>query len=198
MSIFNSKKWSDFCNVLMLYLYSGWLSSKFLNFGPGSCILPKVRMIVGGKYIIIGSNCILGKQIQITAYDHYGFQKFSPIIDIGNGTSIGDYSHITAINKIIIGDNVLTGRNVLITDNSHGGGADMSLQLKKPPVERPLQSKGPVVIGDNVWLCEKVTVTGGVTIGEGCIIGANVVVTKDVPPYTLVVGNPARYINIIQ
>ena len=61
-------------------------------------------------------------------------------------------------------------------------------------MERKLFSKGPVVIGDNVWIGDKATILAGVTIGEGAVIGANAVITKDVPAYCIAVGNPARII----
>lgn len=53
-------------------------------------------------------------------------------------------------------------------------------------------SKGPVIIGQNVWVGDKATILPGVTIGDGAVIGANSVVTKDVPPYSIVGGNPAK------
>lgn len=62
------------------------------------------------------------------------------------------------------------------------------------PNVRPLYSKGPIVIGNNVWIGEKVAVLGGVKIGDGAIIGANAVVTHDVPPYSIAVGCPAKII----
>ena len=67
-----------------------------------------------------------------------------------------------------------------------------------PPVSRPLVSKGKVVIGENVWIGDKATILPGVSIGDGSVIGANAVVTKDVPPYSVVVGNPARIINKVK
>ena len=57
-----------------------------------------------------------------------------------------------------------------------------------------MTSKGPVIIGDNVWIGDKATILGGVTIGESVIIAANSVVTKDVPPYSVVAGIPAKVI----
>jgi acetyltransferase-like isoleucine patch superfamily enzyme len=122
--------------------------------------------------------------------------RFNPQIIIGDNCSIGEYCHITAINKIVIGNGVLTGRWVTITDNSHG-----SLLLDESdiqPLKRKLQSKGPVVIEDNVWIGDKVTILPDVHIGYGSIIGANAVVTKDVPANCVVGGNPAKIIKNIK
>ena len=63
--------------------------------------------------------------------------------------------------------------------------------IRKPPIKRKIYSKGPVIIGKNVWIGDKATTLPGVTIGDGAVIGANTVVTKDVPPFCIVVGNPA-------
>ena len=62
------------------------------------------------------------------------------------------------------------------------------------PTKRPITSKGPVVIGNNVWIGDKATILPGVTIGDGAVVAANAVVTKDVPSYSVVGGNPARII----
>lgn len=153
-------------------------------------------MLVGSKYITIGSSCIVGKQVQLTAFDHYIGERFTPSIILGDGSNIGDYSHITSINKIQIGKGVLMGRNILITDNSHGGGDDFLEQLEQPVKSRPLYTRGQIIIGDNVWIGEKASIIGNVTIGKGCIIGANTVITKNIPEYTLAVGNPVRLISL--
>lgn len=79
-----------------------------------------------------------------------------------------------------------------ITDNSHGETDYSSLNL--PPGKRPITSKGPVVIGNNVWIGDKATILPGVTIGDGSVIAANAVVTKDVPAFSVVAGNPAHVI----
>lgn len=112
-----------------------------------------------------------------------------PELKIGHRCIFGQYNHITAVNRIVIGNNLLTGRFVLITDNSHGG-LDKE-ELERHPSIRDLESKGEVVIGDNVWIGDKVSVLPGVHIGDGSIIGANSVVTHDIPPYCIVAGCPA-------
>ncbi len=66
------------------------------------------------------------------------------------------------------------------------------------PLVRPLYSKGPIIIEDDVWLGEKVSVMPGVHIGRGAIIGANSVVTKDIPAYAVAVGSPAKVIKMLR
>ena len=66
--------------------------------------------------------------------------------------------------------------------------------MLEKPFERKIISKGPVIIGDNVWIGDKVTILSGVRIGNGVVVAANSVVTKDVPEYCVVAGNPARVI----
>ena len=83
-----------------------------------------------------------------------------------------------------------------ITDNSHGDTLYETLQT--PPHKRKLVSKGPVIIEDNVWIGDKATVLPGVTIGKGAIVAANAVVTKDVPPYCIVAGIPAKIVKEIK
>lgn len=109
---------------------------------------------------------------------------------IGVNCNIGEYNHFTASNFVKIGDNVLTGRWVTISDNSHGHTDEESLKL--PPLERPVVSKGPVIIGNNVWIGDKATILSGVNLGEGCVVAANSVVTKSFPPYSVIGGIPAK------
>ena len=136
-----------------------------------------------GKHVSIESHCILGCWIR------YRDMNFSPSIIIGDDCLIGEYNHITACNKITIGDGLLTGRYVYIGDNSHG---ELSWEFASvPPLQRPLISKGEVIIGKNVWIGDKATVLSGVHIGNNVIVAANSVVTKDVPSNTIVAGVPA-------
>lgn len=163
---------------------------------PSSVSFQKISELKGASHISIGENSGFGPGLFLTAWNKWvlkkGEQSFSPKISIGSNCRFGAYNHITAINEIRIGDNLLTGKWVTITDNSHGSSDFASLNV--PPVERPLISKGTVVIGNNVWIGEKVTILPGVTIGNGVVIGANSVVTKSVPDYCVVAGNPAKII----
>ena len=138
-----------------------------------------------GDYTTIQGNSILGCWIK------YGDKQEFPSasISIGNHCSIGEYNHITACNKITIGDGLLTGRYVLISDNSHGCLSEKESLIE--PAKRELQSKGEIVIGNNVWLGDKVSVLAGVHIGNNVIVAANAVVTKDIPDNCVAAGVPA-------
>ena len=83
----------------------------------------------------------------------------------------------------------------IITDNFHG--SNTLAELVIPADERKLYSKGPVIIGNNVWTGRNVCIMPGITIGDGAIIGANAVVTKDVPANSIVGGVPAEIIKTI-
>lgn len=99
---------------------------------------------------MIQKGCILN------AWDRYGNQSFTPEIAIGEHVSIGEWSHLSAIRAIRIGNYVRTGRRVTIVDNSHGRGT--SEELGMHPEDQPLYSKGVVTIGNNVRIADKVTI----------------------------------------
>lgn len=149
-----------------------------------------VNYTKGEKYFSIGRGTRFGKMVVLTAWDKYEEETFIPEVIIGKNCSFGDYLHLTCIYKIKIGDGVLTGRWVTISDNGHGETDFESLQT--PPIKRKLSYKGPVEIGNNVWIGDKATILSGVNIGEGAVIAANAVVTKNVPPYSVIAGNPAK------
>ncbi len=148
-----------------------------------------------GDLIKIGRNFHAQRRIRLEAFniDTYRYNKFR--IMIGDNVHINWNCHIGAINKIEIHDNVLIGSNVLITDHQHG--KITSEALKLPPEKRELWSKGPVIIERNVWIGEGVAVMPGVTIGENSIVGANSVVTKDIPANCVAAGNPTKIIRYL-
>ena len=118
------------------------------------------------------------------------------IIEIGENVQVNDYVHITAVNSVKIGNNVLIASKVFITDHNHGGYNEEHTPQSHPdesPADRPITFKG-VTIEDNVWIGEFVSVLPGVTIGKGAIIGSMSVVSKNIPPDTIAVGSPARAI----
>lgn len=142
--------------------------------------------------ISIGEGSHLYHHVVITAWkSHFTGENDASLI-IGEGADIGEYTHITAMGHMRIGKNLLTGRWVTITDNGHGDTDYETLQ--QVPINRRLHSKGDVIIGNNVWIGDKATILPAVTIGDGAVIAANSVVTKDVPAYSIVAGNPARAI----
>ena len=154
--------------------------------------------------ISIGDGTWFGEGLYLTAWKTFDCivngqkhtQAFCPTIIIGENCHFGAHNHITSTNKIEIGNNLLSGKWVTITDNSHGQITKEELLID--PLKRPIYSKGPVVIGDNVWIGDKATILPGVTIGDGAVIAANAVVTKDVPAYSVVAGNPAKVIKTVE
>lgn len=183
----------DKWDAVKIYFFTGYKSRLFLSIGK-NCILGSHTTYIGEKYISIGSNTVIGDFGRLTAYAHYekSKQHFTPQINIGYNCSIGPQSHITAINRVTIGNNVLTGPRVLITDNAHGK-SQISTQ-RIAPANRPLISKGEVVIEDNVWIGEGSMIMPNVHIGKGAIIACNSVVTSDVPAYSIAAGSPTKII----
>ncbi|MEJ7645953.1 MAG: hypothetical protein WKF87_15265 [Chryseolinea sp.] len=118
----------------------------------------------------------------------------SILLTFGKNVQVNDFVHIVAIDKVIIGDNVLIASKVFISDSNHGkyAGDDQS-PPSVAPASRALSSS-PVKICDNVWIGEFVSVLQGVTIGSGSIIGTMSVVTKDIPPNSIAAGTPAKVI----
>lgn len=174
-------------------LYSLLIRHRF-NKMEGCIISP--HQLMGEKYISIGKDTTINKGVILTAWDKYEKQTFTPSIKIGDNCNIGEHAHITACKEIIIGNNVLTGRRIYISDNAHGNSTIDEIDI--PPKLRPLHVKGPVIIEDNVWIGERACILSGVHIGKGAIIAANAVVTHDVPAASIAGGVPAKIIKLIK
>jgi lipopolysaccharide O-acetyltransferase len=142
--------------------------------------------------ITMGEDFSAGDGLWLDAITRYGSQRFNPKLVIGNHVRISHWSHIACTHSVIIGDHVLIGSKVIITDHNHGSFGPNSTSPTIPPAQRSLEGNRSVCIGANVWLGDGVVVCPGVTMGEGSVAGANAVVTMDVPPFTLVAGVPAR------
>ncbi len=177
----------SFCESVFNHIYSYRIGTIFKHFGKNNYIIRKI-IVIGGNHISIGDNCTINKDVHLAS--HSG--ENNACISIGNYCNIGESSHITCFNKISIGDNLLTGKRVLISDNSHGNTTFEGLEI--PPMKRPIVSKGPISIGNNVWLGDNVIILAGVTIGDGVVVGANSVVNKDIPSYSIAAGIPASII----
>lgn len=148
----------------------------------------------GRKYIEVDKGLTTGFNCRIDAFNHNSLNH--KLIIIGKNVEINDDVHIAAVEKVVIGDNVLIASKVYISDHNHGSynGIVQDSPLSTPN-SRKIYSK-PVEICDNVWIGEFVCVLQGVKIGKGCIIGAMSVVTKDIPAYSIAVGSPAKVIKV--
>lgn len=183
--------WERLCSIIR----SLWIKNNIGNIGS-HVYFGKNAKITNGENIKIGNDCYFNDNIMLSTWPEYNGKSYKPQIIIGNNCNFGFCNHITSCNKIKIGDNLLTGMYVIITDNNHG---DINFSdLLLPPSKRFLTSKGYVEIGNNVWIGDKVSILAGVKIGNGAIIAANAVVTKDVPAYSIVGGVPAEIIKIIE
>lgn len=107
---------------------------------------------------------------------------------ISDGCVIGDFNHIWATHSITFEKNVLTANHVYVSDNLH-----CYADIETPIVKQPIKQLRDVVIGEGSWLGENVCVIGA-SIGKHCVIGANSVVTHDIPDYCVAVGSPAKVI----
>lgn len=124
--------------------------------------------------------------------------------DYGNNLIVGEsfYANFnfTALDcaQIIIGDNVMIGPNCSIVTPIHPLlPKERNIRYKQDGTPYTLEYAKPIAIGNDCWLASNVTVIGGVTIGEGCVIGAGSVVTRDIPPHSFAAGNPCRVIRAI-
>lgn len=184
--LFNKIK--NYCDKIRSYV----ICKQFRTCGK-TVRIEKLGKLIGAKFISIGDMSSIQQMTYLTAWENFRNQKFTPEIAIGDNCHIGAFNHITCVNKIEIGDGFVSGKWVTITDNSHG---DTKFDTLRQPVStRLVFSKGPVIIGRNVWVGDKATILAGVKIGDGAVVGANSVVTKDVPSYSIVGGNPAKVIS---
>lgn len=138
-----------------------------------------------------GNNCEIGAKIHVEG---------NGSVSVGDYTTIRGNSFIESTNQVRIGSYVMISNNCTIRDhNSHPTSPakrkEMCLSgFSSPLWQNSLAESAPIIIHDNVWIGEKVIILKGVTIGEGAIVATAAVVTKDVPPYSVVAGNPARIV----
>jgi acetyltransferase-like isoleucine patch superfamily enzyme len=140
--------------------------------------------------IYLGKGLTTGVGCRIEAFPAL---KKGIVLKLGNNIQMNDYVHITAMENVSIGNNVLLASKIYISDCVHGSyaGNENDSNPNIAPSKRQLFSK-PVILEDNVWLGEFVSVLPGVKIGKGTIVGANSVVSKSLPEYVIAIGSPAK------
>jgi acetyltransferase-like isoleucine patch superfamily enzyme len=161
-------------------------SGGFAAFGPHSVIAPPLRL-EGEARIAIGAGVYIGPG----SWLHVEGDETSVAIEIGDGTSIGSYSALSAVHSLRIGRRVLTARGIYIADHTHEFADPTS-----PVTDQGLTGVAAVEVGDGAWLGENVVICPGVRIGRGAVIGANSVVTVDIPDGAVAVGAPARVVRV--
>lgn len=165
-------------------------ADRFDTFGAGSLICFPPTALFGEKAISIGSDTMIGPHCSITVGMVPGQELIGErMLTIGDRCVVGRGSSIAAHLSVSIGDDVYFGPNVYVTDHNHSND-DPAL-----PVGRQASPEREVVIGARSWLATGVVVTPGVTIGTGVSVGANSVVTRDLPDGCVAVGSPARVIS---
>jgi acetyltransferase-like isoleucine patch superfamily enzyme len=165
---------------------------RFGAFGRGSAICFPPTTIMNERYVHIGAGTIIGPHVALSAGMVPGQVCITdPVVRIGDRCLIGRGSGIVGHLQIEIGDDVWTGHHVYITDQNHGYD-DPDL-----PISRQVQPERPVVIGDGSWIGHGTVVLPGARIGRHVVIGANSVVTGEIPDYSIAVGAPARVVKRI-
>lgn len=148
----------------------------FKSFGEGSVIVTPMKL-KGIETISIGDGVAILEGVWLQTES--GGQ-----LTIGSGTYIGHRSHIHAVSDLVIGENCVLADNVLINNSEHVKG-DI----------QQISTRGPIIIGDRVFVGQNVVILANVSIGDDAIIGAGSVVTKDVPAGATVAGVPAHIIS---
>ena len=157
--------------------------------------MPQARFVRRPIYIRGASSMVGGKGLTTGRFCRFDLIGNEKTLFIGDNCEMGDMTHIVAHENVTIGNNVLIASKCFISDTSHGiYKGDNQDSPKIPPNQRNLITK-PVKIGNNVWIGENVVILAGTEIGDGCIIGANSVVSAiKIPPNCIYAGVPAKII----
>lgn len=151
--------------------------------------IKKPSQIYGAGRIYFEDGVRLERGAILYVVKYYGKTAYTGRIVIGENTFANRDLNLTAAFDMIIGEKVVFGPNVFVTDFDHG-----YEDLKNSRLETELISKGPVAIGNRCWIGANTFIGSGVTLGEGCVVAANSVVTKSFPPFSVIAGVPAKII----
>lgn len=137
----------------------------------------------------MGRNVTVGDGTVLFPIREYAGVNFNASIEVSDDVYIGHHTQLHCIGSLRIGNGSVISDYVYISDVAHGLSPVAGLIMSQP-----LETKGPVEIGRNCFIGYGVAVMPGVTLGDGCVVAARAVVTKSFPPYSMLVGNPARMI----
>ena len=184
------------CSILWRNLYSAYIRHQFRQCGELKLGSTQLHLF-GLRYMEFGDQVEMHFNARVQCIDYFQptNQHFKPRLILHDHVVVQAMCHIGCIDRVEIGEWSTMGARCYITDHTHGGTSREELLL--PPRKRPLVSRGPVKIGKYVHLGEGVCVMPGVTIGDYSVIGAGAVVTRDIPPFSIAVGSPAKVIKQI-
>lgn len=174
--------------------YTPWYLVRYLRF---------VRFKLRNPHVVTQGLVFLGRRVEVRARPGYGRLILGRFVHVGDGTSLRCHEGTLRIgDKVVFGNNTVVNTYLDITVGATSIIADMvyisDFDHAFGELDRPIKDQGiaksPVVIGRDVWLGTKTTIVRGVRIGDGCVVGANAVVTSDLPAYSVAVGVPARVI----
>jgi acetyltransferase-like isoleucine patch superfamily enzyme len=169
-----------------------WRATRVLDAcGAGTRFGGSAEKRGAGSRIEVGAGCLVDGTLVTEAP--------GAIVRIGSNVSIGGRTLLAAVREIVVEDDVLISYECIVTDSDNHS---LAYSKRKHDLREWLAGRHdwskvatePVRICKGAWLGARVIVTKGVTIGEGAVCGMGAVVTKDVAPYTVVAGNPARVI----
>ncbi len=158
----------------------------YAGFGNGSIVVPPAR-IEGAAYVRIGDGVVIEEHAWISVVA--AVEGVTPQLVIGDATHIDRLVHIGCVGSVELGPRIVVGERVLIADTYHG-----YEDVTRPVIEQPAAKPRPVRIEGGVLIGPAAAILPGTTIGEGSVIAAGTVVTGDLPPRSLAVGNPARVV----
>lgn len=177
MSIFRIR---DYLSVLLYRAFCGL----FGGFGRRVRIVWPLRL-VGVRHMHIGDDVTIANAAYIAVLPEFGVE---PRLRVGGGTRIGEFAHIVCTHDVQFGNDVLVANRVFVTDCGHA-----FRDVTVPVVHQGLEMGGAVSIGAGSWIGENACILSA-KIGNHCVVGANSVVTGDVPDHSVVAGAPARII----
>ena len=193
--------------TLFMWLVRGQFYRFFLHSSNGLALIgPSVKIISGHK-LSVGKNFVVERGAEINCISTKGIQFGDKVtigsyaiirpsnvyggpvgvgLKIGNHSNIGPYSYIGCSGYIEIGNNVMMAPRVSLFAENHNFES----------IDSPMKDQGvttsPIIIEDDCWIAANSIILAGVRIGKGSVIAAGSVVTKDVKPYSVMVGNPAK------
>lgn len=166
-------------------LLLNWYRASFAGFSTGRRVRlgrgVLIKVVKGGR-MHLADDVVVEANARLLA---------SGELVVGERGFIGQGAIIVACDRISIGSDALIAEYVTIRDQDHG------IAQSGVPYNRQKLQTSPIQIGDNVWLGSKVAVVSGTRIADGCVVGANSVVTRDLPPGSVCVGSPARAVKAV-